>query len=299
MPQPDLAGVLDAMRSPRAIGFRVNTLRTDTAAVKTRLGEAGVGYNEVDWFDKAMWIPPDQRELLIDSKIFREHHIYVQNLSSMAAPLVLDPQPGERILDLTAAPGSKTTQLACLVDQVGELAAVEVVKNRFFRLRENLREQGADKVKTFLKDGQHVWKHRTQYFDRVLLDAPCSSEGRFQEDNPDSYRYWSERKIKEMVRKQKRLLFSAIQSLRPGGTLVYSTCSLAPEENEGVISRMLQRFPGIVNVVPLGLSIEGMRPALEDWKGKPFDPQLQHARRILPSYLMEGFFLCKMEKVGR
>ena len=296
--ETDRSSTLEAMQSTQATGFRVNTLRSSVSAVKARLESLNLMLHPVEWYGEAFWVAPNQRDALMASQDYTDRNIYLQNLSSMIPPLVLEPQPGERILDLTAAPGSKTLQIACLTGQDGELAAVEVVKSRFFKMRENLLSHGATDVKTFLKDGQRVWRHRPEYFDRVLLDAPCSSEGRFRIDEPESYAYWSERKIKEMVRKQKKLLFSAIQSLRPGGTLVYSTCSLAPEENEGVVTRMLKRFDGAIETAPLSISIEAMRPALESWNGKKFDPQLIHARRILPSYLTEGFFVCKMVKIG-
>ncbi len=290
----DLPSVMDAMRNPSVAAFRVNTLRTTTQEVISDFERLGIAYNQVGWYSDALWVMPEHRGAVLETALYADQKIYAQNLSSMVPPLVLNPQPGHKILDLAAAPGSKTLQLACLVQQEAELAAVEVVKSRFFKLRENLKRQGADRVRTFLKDGQRVWRHRPAYFDCVLLDAPCSSEGRFKEDDPHSYSYWSERKITEMVRKQKKLLFSAIQSLRPGGTLVYSTCSLAPEENEGVITRMLRRFEGELETAPLPFTVEDMRPALASWRGKPFNPQLKHARRILPSSLHEGFFVCKM-----
>ena len=150
------------------------------------------------------------------SDAFSEHRIYVQNLASMIPPLVLDAQPGERILDLGAAPGSKTLQLACLMRNTGEIAAVEIVKRRFYKLRANLEAQGATNVRPFLRDGATVWRHRPEHFDRVLLDAPCSTEGRFRTDDPATYAYWSPRKIKEMARKQRRLLHAFSRAMRAG-----------------------------------------------------------------------------------
>ncbi|MEM8485090.1 MAG: RsmB/NOP family class I SAM-dependent RNA methyltransferase [Bacteroidota bacterium] len=285
-----------ALSSPRATSFRVNTLRGSQREVHGMLQAAGLDATPLSWFENGFWISHDQREALLGSILFSEQKIYVQNQSSMVPPLVLDPQPDERVLDLAAAPGSKTLQMACLMQNTGELAAVEVVKKRFFKLRDNLAAQGAEHVRTFLKDGRAVWKNRPEYFDRVLLDAPCSSEGRFHTSNPETYAYWSPRKIKEMAHKQRRLLYSALHAVRPGGTVVYSTCSFAPEENEGVVSSLLKRFDGVVEAVPFVLDFDQLAAPCMTWAGKDFHPQVQHARRILPGYHTDGFFICKLVK---
>ncbi len=289
--------VLDAFLTPRAVGFRVNTLRAEPAVVAERLRAAGLTLHGVPWKADAFRVPAHEREALLASEPYARGWIYVQNLASMVPVEALAPEPGERVLDLAAAPGSKTLQIACRMRNTGEVATVEAVKSRFFRLRANLQAQGATCVRTFLRDGATVWRHRPEHFDRVLLDAPCSSEGRFHTSDPESYAYWSPRKIKEMTRKQRRLLFSAVQCLRPGGVLVYATCSLAPEENEAAVSRLLKTFGEALRVEPLGLPIDELQPPLEAWHGKRFDARLAPARRLLPSPLMEGFFVCKIRKL--
>ena len=294
---PDrLSEVEEAMQSPRATGFRVNTLRSNLSEVKEGLDTSGIDAIPFSWIPSGMWVSHKQRAALLASEVYIRQKIYVQNQASMVPPVVLAPKPGERVLDLAAAPGSKTLQIACMMDQQGEIAAVDAVKKRFFKLRDNLTAQGASEVKTFLKDGRSVWKNRPEYFDRVLLDAPCSSEGRFHINDPESYAYWSPRKIKEMARKQKRLLYSAFQCVRPGGMVVYSTCSYAPEENEAVVHSLLKRFGDAVEIAPLELEIESMAAPHLNWAGKTFDPQIKHARRILPGYHTDGFFVCKLIK---
>lgn len=289
--------VLETFDRPFATGFRINTLLTERDRVLEELRSHDLHPHPVVWAEDAFWVEPDEREALLDSPAYREHRIYVQNLSSMIPPLVLAPQPGEHVLDLTAAPGSKTHQIACQMQGKGEIAAVEVVKSRFFKLRDNLAANGADMVRTFLKNGEHVWRNRPEYFDRVLLDAPCSSEGRFSTQDPESFAYWSPGKIKEMSRKQGRLFFSAVQSLRPGGVLVYSTCTFAPEENEVTVDKMLAKFGDALRVEPLGLELSNMQKPLEAWNRREFrDDLVSHARRILPTDTMEGFFVCKLSK---
>ncbi|MGI9173850.1 MAG: RsmB/NOP family class I SAM-dependent RNA methyltransferase [Rhodothermales bacterium] len=298
VPAERFEGVVAAFRRPAATGFRVNTLKATRSDVRASLEREGVGFHDVSWKPDAFWVEAEERAALLASAAYQAQAIYVQNLASMVPPLALAPKPGERVLDLAAAPGSKTLQMACMMEDEGEIAAVEVVKGRFFKLRANLEAQGATAVRTFLQDGTKVWRYRPEHFDRVLLDAPCSSEGRFHLSDPQTYAYWSPRKIKEMARKQRRLLYSAVQCLKPGGTLVYSTCSFAPEENEAILDKTLRRFDGALHLEPLSLELENMQPPLESWQGRPFKSALRHARRLLPTETMEGFFVAKLRKTA-
>ena len=297
VPAGRYAEVVHTFSAPAATGFRVNTLRAEPEGVVHALENLGLDLHRAAWHAEAFWVLPEERPRLLASAAFAAQQIYVQNLASMIPPLVLDPQPGERVLDLCAAPGSKTLQLACQMQNTGEIAAVEVVKGRFFKLRANLEAQGATCVRAFLQDGTKVWRYRPEHFDRVLLDAPCSTEGRFRTDEPETYAYWSPRKIKEMARKQRRLLFSAVQSLRVGGVLVYSTCTFAPEENEAVLDKTLRRFGDALRLEPIDLHLENTQTALAEWRGKAFQHDLSPARRLLPTPTMEGFFVTKIRKL--
>jgi 16S rRNA (cytosine1407-C5)-methyltransferase len=129
----------------------------------------------------------------------------------------------------------------------------------------------------------------------VLLDAPCSSEAKFSTLNPKSYAFWSPRKIKESQKLQKRLILSAWESLRPGGRLLYSTCSFAPEENEAVLDFLLKKR-GDAEILPLELPVTNLMKGLEAWEKKRFDPAVTRARRILPTEEMDGFFLALIKK---
>ncbi len=299
VPADRFDAVLHTFSAPAATAFRVNTLRATPEAVVRELEDLGLRLNAVPWHDGAFWIRPEDRSRLMASAAFAEQRLYVQNLASMIPPLALDAQPGERVLDLCAAPGSKTLQLACRMQNTGEIAAVEVVKGRFFKLRANLDAQGATCVRPFLQDGTRVWRYRPEHFDRVLLDAPCSTEGRFRTAEPETFAYWSPRKIKEMAHKQRRLLFSAVHCLRPGGVLVYSTCTFAPEENEAVLDKTLRKFGDALRLESIPLNLENTQPALTQWRGKPFKNDLSLARRLLPTPTMEGFFVAKIRKVAR
>ena len=297
VPPDRLEDVLASFGAPRAVGFRVNTLRAAPAAVVAELEAMGLHPQGAEGLAAGFWVPAEERAALLATDAHAAGRLYVQDLASQIPPLLLDPQPGERVLDLCAAPGSKTRQMACLMRDEGEIAAVERVRGRHYKLRANLAAQGATIVRTYHRDGTTAWRHRPEHFDRVLVDAPCSTEGRFRTDDPDTTRYWSPKKPKEMAGKQGRLLFSGIQALRPGGTLVYATCTFAPEENEGVLSRLLTRFEGGVETVPVELPpVCTPQAPLAEWRRKPFAPGVRHARRLLPNALMEGFFVAKLVK---
>lgn len=297
VPPDRLEAVLDALGPPGAVGFRVETLRADPEAVLAELRAAGLHPEPVEGLPAAFTVPAAERAALLASAACAEGRLYVQDLASQLPPLLLAPAPGERVLDLCAAPGSKTRQLVDLMGDRGEVAAVEAVRARFFKLRANLAAQGATSVRTFLRDGATVWRHRPEHFDRVLLDAPCSSEGRFRTDDPASTRFWHPRKPREMARKQARLLVAAVQSLRPGGTLVYSTCTFAPEENEAVLSRVLARFDGSLEVVPIEVPpVFEVQAPLAAWGREAFHPGVAHAARLLPTPRSEAFFVARLVK---
>ncbi len=290
--------ILSGMKSNRYTAFRVNRLLDDVGDPLEELEHEGFPLIRVDYVPGAAILAPEHRQRLLSSAAYVGKRIYVQNLASMLPVIALSPEPGERILDLTAAPGSKTLQIAEAAGHTAEIVAVELNRGRFFKLRANLQAYGASHVRTFLQDGSRLWRHRPEYFDRILLDAPCSSEGRFLVDKPETYAYWSTKKVSEMVRKQKRLLYSAVQALRPGGVIVYATCSLSAEENEGVVSRILHRFADALKTESMDLNVSGISSPMTSWKEKDFHASVRNARRIVPSEIMEGFFLCKLIKLA-
>jgi 16S rRNA (cytosine1407-C5)-methyltransferase len=185
--------------------------------------------------------------------------------------------------------------MAGMMEDRGWLSAVEPVKERFFRLKANLERSGATLVHTYMKDGRGIGRACPLMFDRVLLDAPCSSEAKFSALDPKSYAFWSPRKIKESQKLQKRLILSAWESLKPGGRLLYSTCSFAPEENEAVLDFLLKRRSD-AEILPLELPVTNAVEGVEEWEKRRFDPAVSRARRILPTGEMDGFFLALIEK---
>lgn len=275
--------------------FRINTLKAKPEDVENSITHQSFNITTIPGFHHVFYIPADQKRALSETQEYRDGMIYIQSLASMLVPLLLDPKPTDWVLDLAAAPGSKTLQIAEMMQNQGQISAVEPVKPRFFRLKKNLDHHGVTNTKFYMKDGRHVWRQCSEWFDRVLIDAPCSSESRFSTLDPKSLEYWSLHKIKEMQRKQKALLQSAIRCVKPGGVVVYSTCTFAPEENEVVVNDMLSKFPEI-EVEAISLPVKNYIPGLEQWQGLTFSPHVTRSVRILPDQLMPGFFICKLRK---
>lgn len=296
LPPAALAAARDSFAVDKPTAFRLNPLAGPPADIPARLAARGLDLTPVAWLTDVYLTPPEQRRALTESAEFAAGHIYIQNLAAMSAAWLLAPQPGESVLDLAAAPGSKSLQLAAVLGQTGRLAAVEPITPRFYQLKANLQRHGAPWVETYRMDGRAAGRRWPELFDRVLLDAPCSSEARFSRLDPLSWAHWSIRKIKEAAHKQRGLLWAGLQALKPGGTLVYSTCSLAPEENEAVVHDVLQRAGGAVTIRPIPPTWPGLSPGLTHWQGKAYDLALQQAGRILPDALQDAFFICRLEK---
>ena len=224
-----------------------------------------------------------------------EGKVYIQNPSSILAVRVLEPQPGEEVLDLAAAPGGKTIAMAKAMDNRGRIAAVEPVRGRFHRLRANLQRCGVEIAELYLRDGRGVGRAVPNRFDRVLLDAPCSSQARMRWNEPATYTHWTRRKVKEAGRKQKSLLQSAYAALKPGGRMLYCTCSFAPEENEVAVASLLKRSDAelveIAGVLPCMT-----RPGLTVWRGRALDDRLALSVRIVPDEVWDGFYLAAITR---
>lgn len=274
----------------------LNPILADPAVTLIALRELHIELEPLEWMTGVYLARGRDREILVHSALFERGEIYLQNPSSLLAPRLLAPRPGEEILDLAAAPGGKTIQLAVMMEGRGRLAAVESVKTRFFRMQANLRRAGVSNVVCYLMDGRSVGRKTPGRFHRVLLDAPCSSEGRFRAGEPRSFRHWSMHKVRDSARKQRRLILSGLEALQSGGRLLYCTCSFSPEENELVIQHALDRLGEEVDVSVLDLPMTNSLRGLTQWQGKVLDPRLENAVRVLPDEAYDGFFLCLLEK---
>ncbi|MFA4639592.1 tRNA (cytosine(49)-C(5))-methyltransferase [Pyrococcus kukulkanii] len=218
--------------------------------------------------------------------------IIPQEASSMIPPVVLDPKPGELILDMAAAPGSKTTQIAQYMDNEGCIIANDAKQDRANILIANLNRAGVLIAKVTVKDGAYYAKYEDT-FDRVLLDAPCSSVGMIRK-NFKFAKTWSLGKVYYHSRLQKRLILAAYKALKPGGVLVYSTCTVDPLENEEVVDFLLQKTDAKLEKIKLPLKTT--EPVLE-WEGRKYSEELKKTVRIHPQDNdTEAFYIAKIVK---
>lgn len=281
----------------RPTTFRVNTLKTSPEHLLTAFHSAQIVCEPISWNPIAFKvISPSLRELS-ETQMYKDGLFYVQSFSSMIPPLVLAPGAGDNVLDIAAAPGSKTTQMAALMENAGEILANDTSHVRRYRLEANLRMQGVTIARLGKDDGRAIWKLYPEYFDKVLVDAPCSMEGRFYTQEPKTYQDWSVKKIKTLSSLQRWMLRSAISATKPGGTIVYSTCTLSPEENEEVIDWIVKKESGNIRVEDFSIPKLDMSPALDQWNGKKFDAQVRLSKRVYPDSIMEGFFITKIKKI--
>ncbi|MDD5716955.1 MAG: RsmB/NOP family class I SAM-dependent RNA methyltransferase [Sulfuricurvum sp.] len=300
VPHEQFDAILKTFDAPKQVTFRVNTLKSTAPELEAELQLAQIPYERVGWdfgrLEGIYRISPEDKLRLTQTDAFYDGRLYIQNLSSMIAPLLLAPKPEETVLDLAAAPGGKTLMLAGMMENTGWLSAVELQRERFFRLCDNLKHQGVTNAHTYMTDGRSVGKKCPEMFDRILLDAPCSSEARFKTHEPKSMSYWSVHKVKETSKLQRRLLLSAFDALKPGGKLLYSTCSFSPEENESPLQHLLERHGERLKTVPLTLPFDNVQKPLQRWGKEVYDERIQNAVRILPTDTIDGFFICLLEK---
>lgn len=297
VPSNHWAKVLKSFSQEKPCTFRVNNLKLSASTLKEKLEPLGFKVENVLWYRDAFLLRKGEQKDLEKTPLYEKGQIYVQGLSSMIPPLVLDPQPQEGVLDLTAAPGSKTTQMASMMKGQGRVTANDNNPIRVEKLKANAAIQGAANVQVLpAQDGGLVWKDQYEVFDRVLLDAPCSSEGRFLVEVPSTYGYWREDTNRKMAKDQRRLFKSAFLSLKPGGTMVYSTCTFAPEENEMVLQWALETYGDALKFEKISMALPAMTTGLSRWGDLNFDPQVLSSLRVLPTQDMEGFFVAKLTK---
>ena len=288
---PDFDAFLDAMQRPLRRTFRVNTLKATRGQVLELL--ADLRPQPLPWCELGFSL--DEGEGL-GKRI--EHFIgliYVQEAASMVPPLVLDPQPGERVLDIAAAPGSKTTEMSAMMQNTGIIISNDPSPTRVRGLLGNVDRAGCLNVAVCRMDGSSLGRAVAGTCDRVLVDAPCSSEGTIRKSAQVLDR-WSVAAIERFPSIQKRLISAGYLALRPGGVMVYSTCTVAPEENESVVAHLLARQPE-AEVLEAGLPGLAMRPGLREWERESFPEAVGRCRRILPQDNdTEPFFLALVRK---
>jgi 16S rRNA (cytosine1407-C5)-methyltransferase len=220
---------------------------------------------------------------------------YIQGYSSMFPPVVLNPSFNDKVLDLCSAPGSKTTQLAELMKNKGTLVVNEIQLDRVKALVFNLDKMNFLNYGVLNSKGEILSKYYDSKFDKILVDAPCSGLGIIQKKS-EVNKWWTVERVARLSEIQTRLLVAAIKMLKIGGEVVYSTCTLTPEENELIVNKLLEKYP--VEVVSIDIPVEHHN-GLTVYHGEKLNPDLSKAIRIFPWEAdSDGFFMIKLKKNG-
>ena len=275
---------------PKYQALRINPLKTDR---ETFLKQAPFSMQPVPWCENGYYYGEGDQP---GKHPYHEAGVYyIQEPSAMAPAQYLEAQPGERILDLCAAPGGKSTQIACGMEGKGLLVCNEIHPARAKILSENIERMGISNALVTNETPQRLAGHFCEYFDRILVDAPCSGEGMFRK-NGDACDEWSMENVEICARRQDEILDCAAEMLKPGGRLVYSTCTFAPAENEGSMSRFLRRHTEF-SIVSADQK-DGMKAGNPAWADEKADG-LEHTLRLWPHHLKgEGHYLAVLQKDG-
>ena len=290
---PDFDVFMEYLEKPLRQSLRVNTLKAARDKILTLLGNV-----------RLRQLPFYRDGFSVDGKYSLGNHlthnlglIYVQEAASMLPVVVVEPQPGEVVMDLCAAPGSKTTQISQLMDNQGLLVANEISRKRMRGLIHNVKRCGLMNEVVISINGHKAHRIFSDYFDRVLIDAPCSAEGTIRRSKAVLY-HWGVSNIQRMSRLQIGLATSAFRTLRPGGTMVYSTCTIAPEENEMVISYLLEKYPE-AELLPIEVKSFKTRQGVTHWQGVTYDRRVKNCVRVLPQDNDTApFFIARLTKRG-
>ena len=278
--------IVQGFMQPRRVTLRVNTIKTSVDAARAQLEAAGVALTPVAWSDEAFIVENVREHALEQLPLYENGDIYLQSLSSMLPPLLLEPQAGECILDMAAAPGGKTTQMAALSGNRALITACEMHKIRAQRLEYNVKKQGASRVNVMVTDSRRL--DDLFQFDKILLDAPCSVSGTILYTDKGFTGGFSRALMDKCARTQEEMLRKALRLLKPGHEMVYSTCSILQRENEAVLQRVLKN--GAAQVVPFDEARFADVPKLPTG--------MEGALLVRPTQLYEGFFAVRLRKSG-
>ena len=279
---------LESYRRERYYGLRCNLLKVSGAEFTARMPFT---LEPVSWAREGYYYQAsDQpgRHILHEAGAY-----YIQEPSAMAVVEILDPRPGEYILDLCAAPGCKSTQIAGRMNGEGLLVSNEIIQSRAKILSQNIERMGIRNCVVCNETPERMAAFFSGFFDRIVVDAPCSGEGMFRKDDT-AIAEWSEEHVAMCAERQYGILAEAARMLKPGGVLVYSTCTFAPDENEGVISRFLRDHGDFV--IEERPHDGDFLPGRPDWIQNPVK-ELEHTMRLMPDKLRgEGHYIAALRR---
>jgi len=288
----EISKKIDSIYYLKPYPFRLEIKATD---VLKRLKEKGWEIERIPFYKYGFWVEHSERRDIGNTVEFQLGYYYSQEAASMIPVLALDPKPGELILDMAAAPGSKTTQIAMHMENKGVIVANDIDIQRISALAQNLQRQGVVNTIITKLDGRK-FRDLGIKFDKVLLDTPCSGTGAIRKSFK-TLEMWNYDSIKRLSRLQRQLILSAFDSLKEGGILVYSTCSVEPYENEYVINFLLEKRENAkIEKIEIP-NLNKSEPFLE-WEGKKFYDDIKYTLRLWPwDNDTEGFYVAKIRKI--
>ncbi len=275
--------ILEGYKKTRRVTLRVNTIKSNTEKIEKELKNQQIEYEKVKWSKDAFIIKNKREKEIEELEIYKNGEIYLQSLSSMLPPIVLEPKEKTDILDMAAAPGGKTTQIAALVNNNASITACELNNIRAQRLKYNIEKQGATCVYVMQTDARRIDDFFS--FDQILLDAPCSGSGTLNVNTPNLNQTFTEKLVQKSVKSQKELLKKALKILKPGKEMVYSTCSILQEENDNIIKTLNNKE---YEIVPIEFEGSEQLPLLPT--------KIKGTLCVMPNELYEGFFVAKIRK---
>ena len=276
--------ILEGYACKRKVTFRVNTLKSSSEEISKILNRLGINFEKVQWSKDAFIINDKSKQDIEELDIYKNGEIYMQSLSSMLPPIILNPKQNTDILDMAAAPGGKTTQIAAMCENKANITACEMNNIRAERLKYNIEKQGASAY-VMTTDARRISDMFS--FDQILLDAPCSGSGTLNIEDKKIKGSFTQNLVKKSIDSQYALLKKAITILKPGKEMVYSTCSILEEENEEIINKFLNQEN--IQIVPI--EFEGMEIL------STLPTKMQGTICIAPNELYEGFFVAKIKKI--
>ncbi|MFW9831854.1 MAG: RsmB/NOP family class I SAM-dependent RNA methyltransferase [Candidatus Thorarchaeota archaeon] len=283
-----------SIRQPREHFVRINTLKTTLQTGLARLHNWDISASPLPWYKAGFRISGNQAQLPFTPE-YSLGYFYIQEGGSMLPPIALNPQPNHLVLDLCAAPGSKTTQLAQMMENQGTIIANDRSFRRLTGLGHNIQTCGIINTIVLCEDGRHLSTRIPLQFDRVLIDAPCTASGHLR-SKPQRYHTPDPQRIKGLQTLQKGLLTSGFRLLKPEGLLVYSTCSLHPEENEAVIHHLISHNPQAEIIQPSIPEIKS-HSGITQWSKKHYNSAIQKCLRVYPhDNNTDGFFIALLRK---
>ena len=277
--------ILEGFEAKRNVTFRVNTLKSTVLEIEEVLKKEDIEFEKVIWSNEAFIIKNAREEEIQKLDIYEEGKIYLQSLSSMLPPIVLNPEEGKDILDMAAAPGGKTTQMAALSNNKAHITACEMNNIRIEKLKYNVEKQGASCVYIMPKDSRQIDDFFS--FDQILLDSPCSGSGTLESDNVNTEKYFTLKLVEKSTKSQYALLKKALKILKPGHEMVYSTCSILKEENEEIVNKVLKETKA--EIVPINIEGIELLPLLP--------VSLDGTICVMPTERYEGFYIAKIRRL--